>query len=222
MDKEVELGEGAEESWLNNPAFLLPRFNTVHSLVQKQVEYNDINAARQNYQRLLALYDEINRSGLPASQKQEAYRKLMDVFSALSNPDNYTPRSNFITIGKYLFPISLMVIVLLIIIFAKPEFSLTGLAVFGIGDDSAPEWVGGNPEFDIIGKTTINLDTYFKTSIFDKARYSVTDAPNLDISIDGSLLTIKADYGIKGVRVVDITASDSDGFTKVTARLNIY
>jgi hypothetical protein len=220
MDKEVGLGE--DEAWLQRPEFLLPRFNTVHSLVQKQVEYNDINSARDNYQKLLALYDEVNRSGLPAAQKQEAYRKLMDVFSALSNPDNYIPRSNLFTIGKYLFPVSLLVIVLLIIIFARPEFSLTGLSVFSFGENTAPEWVGGTPEFDIVGKTTINLDTYFKDRNWNRLTYTVTDAPNLGISVENNLLTIMPDHGVMGVRVVHIAASDGEEKTGVTATLNIY
>ena len=220
MDKEEGLEE--DEAWLQEPEFLLPRFNTVHSLVQKQVEYNDINSARENYQKLLALYDEVNRSSLPAAQKQEAYRKLMDVFSALSNPDNYTSRSSLFTIGKYLFPVSLMVIVLLIIIFARPEFSLTGLSVFSFGENTAPEWVGGTPEFDIVGKTTINLGTYFKDRNWNKLTYTVTDAPNLDIEVKGNLLTIMPDHGIMGVRVVHIVASDGEEKTRVTATLNIY
>jgi len=217
-----EEGIEDDEAWLHKPEFLIPRFNTIHTLVQKQVDNNDIAEARETYQRLLALYDEVNMSGIPAAQKQEAYRRLMDVFSSLSNPDNYVPRSNLFTIGKYLFPISLMVIVLLIIIFARPEFSLTGLSVFGFGENTAPEWVGGTPEFDIVGKTTINLDTYFRDRNWDRLTYAVTDAPNIDVEVSGNLLTIKAGPGITGVRVVQIVASDGEAREVVTATLNIY
>ena len=212
--------EDSEDEWIHQPEFLLPRFNTVHSLVQSQVEYGDINKARENYQKLLAVYDEINMSNLNAPQKQDSYRKLMEVFGALSSPDNLKQQSSFLTVGKYLFPVSVLVIVLLIIIFAKPEFSLTGLAA--LGENSAPTWVGGNPEFDIIGKTTINLDTYFDDDSWSSLDYAVTDAPNLNVDVDNNLLTIKADYNVKGVRIVHIVASDGELRTRITAKLNIY
>jgi len=220
MSKEVDTEGSQEDAWIQKPEFLVPRFNTVHTLVQKQVENKDINLARENYQRLLGLYDEINRSSIRPQQKQESYTKLMDVFGALSNPDNLQQGSSFLTIGKYLFPVSLIVIVLIIVIFARPEFSLSGLAVFE--ENTAPKWVGGNPEFDIIGRTTINLDTYFKDSFFDNIEYIVASSPNLDISLDDNLLTIKAEYGIQGVRVLNIIASDGEERTRVTATLNIH
>jgi hypothetical protein len=220
MAKEVEEEISPEDEWLQKPEFLLPRFNTVHSLVQKQVEYNDMAKARDNYQKLLALYDEINMSSLSATQKQDSYRKLMEIFSALSSPENAPAKSSLFSIGKYLFPISLMVIVLLIVIFARPEFSMTGLSVFGFGENQAPVWDGGTPEFDIIGITRINLDTYFDD--WDKLTYVVTEAPNIDIGLDGSILTIVPEYGIKGTRVIHILASDGEERTRVTATLNIH
>ena len=150
--------EGGDSEWLAGPAFLLPRFNTLHALAHEQVKFEDVNAAKNSYRRMLELYDEINRSGIPAADKQAAYKRLMEVFSLISTQPAQSS-SSIVPMAKYLFPISLVVIVLLIVIFAKPEFSLTGLIAGN--QNMAPEWTGGNTEFIVQGQTQINLDIYF-------------------------------------------------------------
>lgn len=221
MNKEVEAEEDIDEAIASNPVFLLPRFNTLHSLVKQQVDYGDLAAAQQNYQRMLMLYDEINRSQLQQPEKQNAYGKLMDIFSKLSNPSGYNEPLNLLAIGKYLFPISLMVIVLLIIFFARPEFTMTGLAIFNGDSGTAPYWSADNAEFDIIGSTHINLDAYFKDADGDKLTYLVSGAPNIDVEVSGSQLVITPEPLIKGVRIISITASDGRNKARVSARLYI-
>jgi len=219
MDKEVDSEEDDVDILVNNPAFLLPRFNTLRSLAQEQIEYGDIDAAKQSYQKMLMLYDGINKSSLPAGDKQRAYANLMDVFSALSSPETYHKASSIMSIGKYLFPISLVVIVLIIIFFARPQFTLTGLVT--ADTNSAPQWTGSNAEFTIQGQTQINLDSYFTDPDGDRLTYLVTDAPDIMVSVSGSRLTVTPNPMIKGTRIVSIIASDLEKSTEIVAVLNI-
>jgi len=220
MVKEGDSQEDIDEEILSNSEFMIPRFNTLHSLIIQQVENGDNPAAQMSYQRMLVLYDEINRSVLAQTEKQRAYGKLMDVFSKLSNPSGYQSPTNFLSIGKFLFPISLIVIVLLIIFFARPEFTMTGLAIFN-SDNSAPYWSAGQPDFDIRGETHIGLNAYFKDADGDKLTYHVDDAPNIMTIVSGNELIVVPDSLMKGVRIVGITASDGKTNTRVSARLYI-
>ncbi len=87
MEKEDDSeGDSEEGVWFAGPASLMPRFNTLSALAQKQIEYGDIDAARQCYQRMLSLYDVISKSSITNADKQAAYKKLMDTFSVLSQP----------------------------------------------------------------------------------------------------------------------------------------
>jgi hypothetical protein len=168
---------------------------------------------------MLVLYNEINKSNLPPTDKQKAYGKLMYVFTALSNEEVYDTTPTIISLGKYLFPISLVIIVLLIIFFIRPQFSLTGLAVADY--NTAPYWDDGNPAFKVNGITEINLGVYFADDDGDILSYDVSSAPNLDIEINGDILKITPDPFIKGLRVVRITAYDESSSAQVIATLDI-
>ncbi len=106
MPEEKEVNPEEDENiWVNNPAFLLPRFNTLHSLAKEQLKQGDVDKARQNYHRMLELYNEISESSLSNDEKQVSYQKLGDVFNTLSNP-SYEESSGFVPLAKYLFPIN--------------------------------------------------------------------------------------------------------------------
>jgi len=218
MAKEDDFGQD-DESIASNPAYVLPRFNTLHVLAQEQLRFDDRDSAKQSYNQMLALYDSINKSNLPAADKQKAYGKLMYIFTGLSNEQVFESEPSLVHMGKYLFPISLVLIVLVIIFFIRPEFSLTGLAVADV--NSAPQWTGADAGFKVRGTTDINLDIYFADPDGDRLSYSVSSAPNLDISVSGSNLRIKPDPMVRGMRVVSITASDRTSSARIIATLDI-
>lgn len=208
------------EEWANNPAFLLPRFNTLYDLIKAQIEHRDGNKARDTYHRMLNLYNEINsEKGLSAAEKKDAYSRLTEVFSDLSNT-SFEARSGIMPFARYLFPISFVVIILLIIFFVRPEFTFTGL--FAAEElNLAPEWNGGNAEFKIRGKTEINLDSYFTDPEGDEITYLATKAPGINVDVSGSTLTVYPEPGLKGTRVITIAASDLKAGTRVSATLYI-
>jgi len=88
MAKEADLEED-EDRLMRSSAFFLPRFNTLHSLAYEQLKNKENSAAKETYQRMVELYNDLNKSNTHASEKQKAYGKLMFVFTALSNPDYY-------------------------------------------------------------------------------------------------------------------------------------
>lgn len=217
MAKEDDMED--EDIIVSNPKYILPRFNTLHTLAYEQLKYNDRSSAKETYQRMVMLYDELNKSNVPQHEKQRAYGKLMYVFTALSNPDFDEHSSTIVSLGKYLFPISLVLIILIIVLFIRPEFSLTGMAAADW--NSAPEWVGGDAKFKVMGRTEINLDAYFHDADGDELFYYVGDAPNIDVFVSGSKVVITPDPLIKGMRVIGITAADSASSEKVVAVLDI-
>jgi hypothetical protein len=216
MPEEEKEGK-EEEDWLSRPEFLLPRFNTLHSLVKEQVKHNDVNKARGNYNRMLQMYNEISKSKLSGSEKQESYKKLAEAFNTISNPPAGAAGIS-VPLAKYLFPISVIVIILVIIFFIKPELALTGLHAFS--PNSAPEFEG-DAQFIVQGKTEVNLDNHFTDPDGDKLTYLVTEAPNIDVSVSGSILTINPQLNLKGLRMITVIASDLKENTKVDVKLNI-
>ena len=222
MAKKADIGD-TEELVMSSQAFFLPRFNTLHTLAQQQLNDGNKTEAKESYTRMLMLYDDINKSSLPPSDKQKAYGKLMYVFTALSSEQSFEFAPQLVKLGKYLIPISLVILVLLIIFFLKPQFSLTGMSVSDTTNklNSAPYWDGGEPKFTIKGQTEINLDSYFNDADRDRLVYDVGDAPNLAISVSGSRLTITPDPMLKGTRVISITAFDNDYAANIIAILEI-
>ena len=122
--------------------------------------------------------------------------------------------------GKYLFPATFVVVILLIIFFVKPEFTLTGLAMFD-GDNSAPYWSAGSAGIGVNGKTIVDLDKYFTDPDGDRLTYTVEGARNIDIGIFGSILTIYPYRKLAGERTIKVTASDSKESTGVDVILSI-
>ena len=206
-----------EEAWISGPEFILPRFNTLHSLVKEQAKNSDFNQARETYNRMLQLYSKINSSNLSKEDKKESYKKLSEAFNTISKPEN-APDASDIPIAKYVIPISVIVIILLVVFFLKPEIALSGLAVFA--GNTAPEYVGTG-EIIVEGNTAIDLDAYFIDNEGDKVTYLVTTAPNIDVSIAANILTLDPNPNLKGLRVITIIASDLDKSTTVDVNLNI-
>lgn len=208
--------EKKEEVWINGPEFILPRFNTLHSLVKEQVNHNDVDKARESYQRMLEIYSEMSKSGMSTEDKKESYKKLTEAFNSISNPHMSEPDGNDVPIAKYLIPISVIIIILLVVFFLKPELALMGLAVFDT--NTAPEYVG-NGQLVVEGNTAIDLNGYFIDNEGDKITYLVTNAPNIDVSIASNVLTLDPEPNLKGLRLITIIASDLDKSTTVDVNL---
>ncbi|MBN2111840.1 hypothetical protein JW707_01945 [Candidatus Woesearchaeota archaeon] len=207
--------EKEEEVWINGPEFILPRFNTMHSLVKEQLKHNDANKARESYHRMLEIYAEISKSNLPSEDKKLAYKKLTEAFNEISNP-MYEPETGNVAVAKYLIPISVIVIILLIVFFIKPQLALTGLAA--LSGNTAPEYTG-NGEIIVEGNTAVDLNGYFSDAQGDRITYLVTTTPNIDVKISANVLTLDPDPGLKGLRVITIIATDLDKSTTVDVNL---
>ena len=215
MGKEEDSGESE-----SSPKFLLPRFNTLYDLIKLQIDHRDGNKARDTYHRMLTLYNSINsEKSLSAGEKKDAYSRLTEVFSDLSNT-SFEARSGIMPFARYIFPISVIVIILIIIFFVRPEFTFTGLFAAD-GMNSAPVWVGGDAEFRIRGKTEINLDSYFADPDGDDITYVATNAPGISIGITNNILTVHPSPELKGTRVITIAASDLNAGTRVSTVLYI-
>lgn len=220
MAKEGD-SDGFNEDLLDkNPSFVLPRFNTLHSLAKQQIRNNDLENAGESYHRMLAVYNEINRLGLPNSEKQAAYKKLTEVFTQISGETSEGSSLGFVPMGKYLFPVTFIIAILVIIVFVKPEFTMTGLAIFD-GDNSAPYWSASSATIEVNGVTTVDLDNYFADPDGDRLAYSVSGARNMDIGISGSMLTVYPYRKLSGERTIRITASDKRESTGVDVILSI-
>jgi hypothetical protein len=124
-----------------------------------------------------------------------------------------------VPLGKYLFPITFVVVILLIIFFVKPEFTMTGLSAFR--GNSAPYWSAGSIEIDVRGNTVVDLNNYFTDPDGDRLTYIVGRAPNVDIAVSGNLLTIYPYRKAAGKRTIIIAASDLREITSVDVVLNI-
>ena len=209
-----------EDDLVKNPAFVLPRLNTLYALAKEQIKNNDIDKASESYHRMLEVYNEVNRLGFSNSDKQAAYRKLTSVFTQISSETTEGSSLGFVPLGKYLFPVTFVVVILLIIFFVKPEFTMTGLAAFG-GDNSAPYWSAGSTEIGVNGNTVVDLSNYFTDPDGDRLTYAVEGARNMDIGISGNMLTIYPYRKLAGERAISITASDSRESTKVSVTLII-
>ena len=206
-----------EEGWINGPEFILPRFKTLHSLLKEQAKNSDFNQARETYNRMLQIYSQISKSNLSKEDKKDAYKKLSESFNTISKPEN-SPDASDVPIAKYVIPISVIVIILLVVFFLKPEIALSGLAVFA--GNTAPEYVGTG-EITVQGNTAIDLDAYFIDNQGDKITYLVTTAPNIDVSIAANILTLDPAPNLKGLRVITIIASDLDKSNTVDINLNV-
>ncbi len=207
-----------EDDLVKNPAFILPRFNTLYALAREQIKNNDTDKAGESYHRMLALYNEVKTLSNSTSDKQEAYRKLTDIFTSVSG-ETSGESLGFVPLGKYLFPITFVVVILLIIFFVKPGFAMTGLAAFR--GNSAPYWSAGSIEIDVSGNTVVDLNNYFTDPDGDRLTYIVGGAPNVDIAVSGNLLTIYPYRKAAGKRTISIAASDLREITRVDVILNI-
>lgn len=211
------------------PEFLVPRFNTLHLMCQEQIRFNDLAAAKETYERMKQIYEDIKKSAIvPSLEKQKAYGRLMYVFTALSNDslrlDIGGERQISLSMLKYILPISVVIIVLILIFFLRPEFALSGMAALGgIGEieNSAPEWTGGDAVFHANGITEIDLAPYFSDSDGDLLSYSLNAYDRAMVSMAGSVAAVSPDPMVKGAKAVRICASDRDYDTCVNAVLII-
>ncbi len=196
-----------DELDFSSQQFFMPRFNTLHNLAKEQLRRSEVSSAKETYSRMLSIYDQINKSQISTNDKQMAYGKLMYVFTALSNDEAYEPMTGIMPLAKYIVPASMVVLVLLIIFFVKPEFSLTGLVV--ADSNTAPYWSAEGAVFKVSGETYISLGAYFADAEGDGLSYSVGAAPGLQLSVEGSTLKIVPEEYAFGRIAVPITASDS-------------
>lgn len=205
-----------KEDEFSGKEFLMPRFNTLHFLAKEQIDQYDSEKAKESYHRMVQIYNDINASGLRDEEKQAAYQKLTQTYNMLSS----APQKNMIDsvpLARYLFPVSFIIIVMLIIFFVKPELSSTGFAV--LDTNNAPEYLG--QDIVVEGNTAVDLDGYFTDDEGDDITYIVTGAPNIDVSVSGSILTINPSDGLEGLRVIKVIASDMKKNTKTDVNLII-
>ena len=193
---------------------LLPRFNTMHSLVLQQVSFEDKKKAEESYVKLLAIYREIAASDLSYLDKQQAYQRLKAVHEKL-----FTPQEE----GKWttlMYPIALALIVLLVLFFTKPQVSGITALVVGQGSD-APVWDSEITTMSISGTAQIPLEDYFSDPNGDQLSYDATHPENLYVAVSGSTVTIVPQTGVKGVRYITFSASDGEYITKQVIKLTI-
>jgi hypothetical protein len=183
-------------------SFVMPRFNTVYNLAMEQVKFKDMRGARKSYSRLLQLYNDVSASDASYIDKQDAYQKLKIIHSEMFKP------TGVITFGNVIIPITLVVIVLLIVFFVKPQLvGVTGF--FTAEENSPPVWDSDVGEFRISGRAQIDLSEYFSDANGDRLAYVSTSAPNLQVYVAGSTVTLVPSEGISGTRFLTFSASDS-------------
>lgn len=199
----------AEELQKDDNSFIMPRFNTVYNLVMEQVRFKEPESARKSYARLVQLYNDVSSANVSYIDRQDAYQKLRAAHQQVFRP------SGVITFGNVIIPITLVIVVLIVVFFLKPQ--LVGVTGFFTAD-SAPEWKGPD-EFSVSGKTEINLAKYFSDS--DKLSYISTDAENLGVFVSGSRVMLMPDEGISGVRYLTFAASDSKSVTQKQVKILI-
>ncbi len=86
--------------------------------------------------------------------------------------------------------------------------------------NSPPQWIGKKKEFNIPGKTILELGTYFKDPEGDKMVFLSTTEDGLDIRVENDKLIIIPKQKFKEKKTITVIASDLEKLTKVPIILN--
>ena len=87
-------------------------------------------------------------------------------------------------------------------------------------ENRPPQWIGEKKEFNIPGKTILELGTYFKDSEGDKIVFLSTTEDGLDIRVENDKLIIIPKQKFKEKKTITVIASDLEKLTKVPITLN--
>jgi hypothetical protein len=206
----AESGEAQKE----DGSYIVPRFNTVYNLAMQQLRFKDMKSAKQSYSRMLQLYSELSNENVSYIDRQDAYQKLRTIHQHMYRPEGA------ITFGNVIIPITLVVIVLLIVFFVKPQ--LVGVTGFFTADTNTPPvWDSYVDEFRISGTTEIDFSKYFSDADGDKLTYISTGASNLAVVISENIASITPEEGIKGTRFLTFAAADSTMSAKKRVKIII-
>ena len=195
-------------------SYLVPRFNTLHSLILQQLAFGDMAEAEQTYLNMLRLYREVEASDVSFLDKQQAYDRLR-----LAHEKVYMPADGA-RWGNLFYPIALVMIVLLIIFFTKPQIiGITGLFAGEI--NQPPVWTAGITAMSIGDKAQLHMADYFTDPDGDELTYLATKPNNVHVAVSQGLVTLVPEPGVKGVRYITFIASDGEHTTKQVIKLTL-
>jgi len=92
-----------------------------------------------------------------------------------------------------------------------------------ISSNQAPNWKGAGYLFNIQrdSEYRVNMNDYFEDADGDPLVFLSTRTDNLDVMVDGNIVTLKPYTGFTGMRTLTFVASDMIGITRVPVQVSI-
>lgn len=172
---------------------LVKEFNSNYVLAMNQIKQGKRKNPRENYKRMLEIFNEIKEMDVNEGLKKEFYKRTELVYDKLQ-------KKNYFLVGGIF-----IVAFFALLIFFNP--SITGYATTSY--NQAPIYTSGEFAIDIAPgeSVSIDLDNYFEDPDGDELTYIGTNTPNLEVEVKQNLLIIrsKQDF-VKGQ--IKIIASD--------------